>query len=67
MEWQPIETAPRDGTHILAAWLPAMFPRWVREAIMWKDGEWVTTWSHEPISSRPRHWMPLPDPPAPTP
>ena len=63
--WQPIETAPRDGTHILAAWVPVNLPRWVRETIMWMDGEWVATWSHGPILSRPTHWVPLPDPPRP--
>lgn len=66
MEWQPIETAPKDGTPILAAWIPSNMPRWVRETIMWMDGGWVATWNHRKIYSADEinHWMPLPGPPA---
>lgn len=62
MTWQPIETAPKDGTHILA------WDRTCIECIFFnKDvGKWVTTWdcdeSYE-FLGMPTHWMPLPPPP----
>lgn len=61
MTWQPIETAPRDGTMVLL---------WHRNA----DGAtagWMLGWFdqfHEWENMcggllEPTHWMPLPDPP----
>ena len=68
--WQPIETAPKDGTWVLvwgpleawssvkAAWY-AMNRRIGRA--YWKmDGEWD---DYELADNQPTHWMPLPDPP----
>ena len=78
-QWQPIETAPRDGTRIiLAKIIPADEDR---EAGVW----WVCggRWQTEHILSgtggkirrqaqwtdgvdnlgEPTHWMPLPEPP----
>jgi hypothetical protein len=57
MTWQPIETAPRDGTTVLA---------WCDE---WKHAR--TAWAYEsdqwqaapPSIFQPTHWMPLPAPP----
>lgn len=68
-EWQPIETAPKDGTRILA-WQPegqwksrrllrgarAEIVYWHRPANPEHGGFWVP-------SFRPTHWMPLPAPP----
>ena len=62
MEWQPIETAPKDGTPVLG----------------YRDGdmatvEWRATWGEwvlavpgayaEDDDWKPSHWMPLPNPP----
>jgi hypothetical protein len=70
-EWQPIETAPKDGTPIIVATsAPGFYPR----SGWWSDrfGEWVV---RENESGATRlcpdyagvaltHWMPLPPPPA---
>jgi hypothetical protein len=57
-KWQPIETAPMDGTWFLAYCELSDIPRVVR----WADkydrlpiGESTVCWT-----SRPTHWMPLP-------
>lgn len=63
--WQPIETAPTDGTPVLlfarAKHAPASAP-----VIGWcVNGEWVEccfTPNH-PVGIVPSRWMPLPDPP----
>lgn len=60
--WQPIETAPKDGTFILG-WHPALsWPHgrqdvvaWDETHLHWTDGCFEVSW--------PTHWMPLPEPP----
>jgi hypothetical protein len=64
MEWQPIETAPKDGTAVLL-WLSgdAAFFDWMvvgsydGDDAGWNDG--ITMFRLEPT-----HWMPLPRPPS---
>lgn len=77
MEWQPIETAPKDGTQIIGYGI-------IRETAYIRDEEHpVGYWGKEdsgPMvrqtyfkaglwqtngfgSMRPTHWMPLPNPP----
>lgn len=71
MKWNPIETAPRDGSVVLA-W------RFYPVAIKW-TGDSVYPWEAVTLSSHPSmslsgdgfvegdisltHWMPLPPPP----
>lgn len=64
--WQPIETAPRDGTQILVGvWVAGYFKGSESRWSCWTigqhgsgdfgcDGEW---------GDEPTHWMPLPPPP----
>ena len=58
-DWQPIETAPRDGTVVLA-----YDPNWYRypHPMEYRDGAW-SLWFHDVGAMRPTHWMPLPEPP----
>lgn len=70
--WQPIESAPKDGTDILG-----YFPDWKRPIAVtcWMDYKsldhgvvtyhsqyWFTGIAMN--KSNPTHWMPLPDPPS---
>lgn len=57
-EWQPIETAPKDGESILA-WLPHLA---LPGCIYYSGGHWrwVTNGGWAGV---PTHWMPLPPPP----
>ena len=53
--WQPIETAPKDGTEILA-WdgIEHKIARW-DEPSGWFLSDWMRCY--------PTHWQPLPAPP----
>ena len=63
--WQPIETAPKDGTLIVAVvncyhTLEKHTEQFA--VVFFNDGNWV---SEHPLSGGydPTHWMTLPDPP----
>jgi hypothetical protein len=63
-DWQPIESAPRDGTRILV-W-GKIFPE--HAVACWRPkGVLMEGWESHPYSEcdivSPTHWMPLPDPP----
>lgn len=65
-EWQPIETAPKDGeTVILGARGDCLFfTRWDQDEETWEfliDSESTYSLLHE--THWPRYWMPLPEPP----
>ncbi len=58
-EWQPIETAPKDGKRILTfRYLGDGYK--VRVAYYTK-GVWRNAQGHNPLNAT--HWMPLPEPP----
>lgn len=59
-EWQPIETAPRDGSVVLAVNTKAIWP----EACIceFRDGIWCLE-ADDGWAVRPTHWMLLPTPP----
>lgn len=72
-EWQPIETAPKDGRWLLlrsgsekpniGAWreaIPALNEQWPEYPACWEtDGEGFEM-------TGVTHWMPIPDPPVST-
>ena len=63
--WQPIETAPRDGTRLWCFWPDAWSEE--RQAIGWfvsggEDEYWTDAADSDP--NPPTHWMPLPAAPA---
>lgn len=72
MEWQPIETAPKDGLHVRGLWVHCGY---TGESLYWRadcglvsdDGDFVCVsgddfgWCASDYS----HWMPLPEPPSP--
>lgn len=77
MSWQPIETAPKDGSHILIIDATAKTPEadkvhWgrVMGKDYWRCGD-SSDWEEDPRAAReilgayetPTHWMPLPAPP----
>jgi hypothetical protein len=71
--WQPIETAPKDGTRV-DLWAKAWSPfddtfhhqrcancYWVKQDTI---GNSPAHWVHLDSGWFPTHWMPLPDPPS---
>ena len=60
-QWQPIESAPKDGTRVLVWW-----PYWRSYPVSarWFNGEWDSYCRLEGDSVGPTHWMPLPAPPS---
>ncbi len=63
-EWQPIETAPKDGTQIL------VFGHGRFAVAEFRSGEWRDMgdigWGGFYSEVLPTHWMPLPAPPVST-
>ena len=71
-EWQPIETAPKDGTHIIG-----LFDGWSDECVRvtWYNKKSYSKlfgkitikrlkgWQNGLNKVKPTHWMPLPKPP----
>lgn len=73
MDWQPIETAPKDGTRIIG-WNGDVVTEmgWVGRAdddghVGWCQAEFwdggLLYEMHNQMEPEPTHWMPLPDPP----
>lgn len=65
-EWQPIETAPKDGTHILGfdgSYMTTV--EWWEPSHKTEPGSWnlVQGCIRGYSEWEPTHWMPLPEPP----
>lgn len=61
-EWQPIETAPKDGTRIIVSkvngpvWCNVNWRHMIRKPDRWDSFVGA-------VPFEPTHWMPLPEPP----
>lgn len=62
-EWQPIETAPKDGETPVLTWYPKAYQgKGGHYVMLWQDGKW---WAIPgAFELKPTHWMPLPSPPS---
>lgn len=71
--WQPIETAPRDGTKVLLwigkPWSKVEIARFYPPWDNWQVGAIPADPAREEIygigNALPTHWQPLPEPPTP--
>lgn len=62
--WQPINTAPRDGTRILATWAHTWRTGPHIEVLeTGEEGYWFYTFDGDAPVEEPTHWMPLPPDP----
>jgi hypothetical protein len=62
-KWQPIETAPRDGTRIIIGWPGGgiRYAYWLNNSPTWSG--WKVPSLELPLpSAPPTHWQPLPEP-----
>lgn len=69
MEWQPIETAPKDGTEILLYdGFGLQVCRYGFDSVhnrvkLWVYGDTLDQYNTRLDMADPTHWMPLPEPP----
>ena len=67
-DWQPIETAPKDGTAVLG-YFPAKRGFVARQDVVpiywseWGGGTWTNSTSGCRLLDHTTHWQPLPAPP----
>jgi hypothetical protein len=70
-DWQPIETAPKDGTFVLVgAWCDVGFDKEDLEFVQTVafcnphvENDWLCANDEHDVQPLPTHWMPLPTPP----
>lgn len=65
--WQPIETAPKDGTKIIGLRegqaRQCYWGEYYPKQYVWFTGRTLPTMSAEPETFQPTHWIPFPSPP----
>ena len=75
MNWQPIETAPKDGTPILGARFATYFSSVEKfplgATMQWEGGLCAGRWAYTGLmvqlvddDQMPTHWLPLPECPS---
>jgi hypothetical protein len=64
INWQPISTAPKDGTFILlsGSGLPVWQGHWVGQSGRYAINGW-TRFNSIDLDWSPTHWLPIPPPP----
>lgn len=60
--WQPIETAPKDGRHMIVLCGRVMIGYFDPDESRWLQDD-GSKWGRS-LPYNPSHWMPLPNPPA---
>ena len=63
-QWQPIETAPKDGTKICVAWYDDYAKKWRFHVDHWRKFHPIVGGEGFGGITQPTHWMPLPEPPS---
>ena len=68
MEWQPIETAPKDGFFLVCSWPASDWDTTVAVVYPGSGGRLIAfldhdDYEHEHLDGPVTHWMPLPAPP----
>jgi hypothetical protein len=64
MEWQPIETAPKDGTVVLGYWPSEYAPTSASYGLtLFMHGGWCMSEDLDHEYSDPSFWQALPPPP----
>ena len=61
MKWQPINTAPKDGTHIIG-FFPEVkgTPRYA-ESVYWNGAKWSWSQDSDTPIHQPTRWIAMPD------
>lgn len=62
MEWETIDSAPKDDTPVLLYCPPTEWERAYVHSAVWYHREWLIDGSYHCIRDA-THWMPLPPPP----
>lgn len=58
-QWQPIETAPKDGSYVILTNGEDVTAGWWRG----RGSGWNTGYEALDFTGEPTHWMSMPDPP----
>lgn len=60
MKWQPIETAPKDGTRFLAAWRWKFGTKkdWCYVVMHYGHDGFIVSWDFDG-DAEPTHWKPI--------
>ena len=61
MKWQPIETAPKDGTRFLAAWQWLIGTDWCYVVMHYRNNRLMVSWDNDE-DVKPTHWKPIKEP-----